>query len=115
MIKKQRLPNLVAVLVLTLITAVMWVSFSVYRAVVNNPAPVVPAEVEAPLTPVLDNDSMTQIESRLFIDESQIPDNVVTQQSLNVTPLPVATPFPTPTPIPAEPSAEPEPEESPAP
>lgn len=94
--KKTKLPNIVAVLILTLITVVMWVSFSIYRAVVSTPAAVVPAAVSQPLTPSLDSEAMTLLESRVFIDESQIPDSVVTQTSLSATPAPVATPVPIP-------------------
>jgi hypothetical protein len=98
--KKTKLPNIVAVLILTLITVVMWVSFSIYRAVVSAPSAVVPAAVSQPLTPTLDSEAMTLLESRVFIDESQIPDSVVSQ-SAAATPAPVATPIP-------EPSAAPE-------
>lgn len=76
--KKTKLPNLVAILVLTLITVVMWVSFSIYRAFSIKPTPAVSEEVLKPLSPVLDIETINLVESRIFIDDSQIPENVVT-------------------------------------
>lgn len=75
--KKPKPPSIVTVLVLTLITVIMWVTFDVYRAF-NTPAvPSVPLEVSNPITPTLDQPSIDQLESRTFLDDSQIPDNVI--------------------------------------
>lgn len=106
--KATKLPNIVAVLILTLITVVMWVSFSIYRAVVSAPSAVVPAAVSQPITPSLDAEAMTLLESRIFIDETQIPDSVVSQTSPSATPAPIATPVPSVAPsLPAEGEEEP--------
>ena len=108
--KKQKLPSLIAILILTLITVVIWVSFNVYRAIVSTPPLVVPAEVSEPLNPKLDTDAMGRIESSVYVDESQIPDSVISAQpSVIVTAVPVATPIPTPEPV-EEPIEEPLPE-----
>ncbi len=94
--KKTKLPNIVSVLILTLITSVMWISFNVYRAFTTKPAPVVPAEISEPLTPTLDTDAINQIESRTFLGEGEIPQTVVTPEA-SATPSPTAVPSPTPT------------------
>lgn len=93
--KKTKLPNIVAILILTLITAVMWVSFSIYRAFAVKPNAEVPEEISKPLSPTLDIDTINTIESRLFIDDSQIPQNVVTGPIQTATTVPVSTPAPT--------------------
>lgn len=70
-------------LIMTLITVVMWISFDIYRAFAKPQDPSVPANVSEPLTPVLDLDVMNKVNSDLFLDDSQIPDTVV---NFNLTP-----------------------------
>lgn len=111
MIKKTKLPNLIAILILTLITVVMWVAFSVYRAVTSTPTATVPVEVTEPISPILDEEAMTQIESRLFIDDSQIPDVITTNQQPAAEPVEVPSQAPTPVPT-VEPTETPTPTES---
>lgn len=83
----------------------MWISLSIYRAITSKPAPVVPQTVSQPLTPSLDVDSINKIESRLYLDDTQIPDNVVTVTAPS-TPAPATAPVVAPisTPV-ASPSA----------
>ncbi len=85
--KIQKIPNVVIILILTLITVIMWISLTIYGALTSKPTAVVPKEVSEPLTPTLDIDTLKQIESRIFLDDSQIPDNVVTTK-LSVAPSP---------------------------
>lgn len=75
--QKSKMPSLVSILILTLITVVVWISFDVYRLFNRPPDPVVPEEVSKPLDPTLDQETINQIESRLFFDDSQIIDQVV--------------------------------------
>ncbi len=103
--KKSKLPSLVSVLILTLVTAVMWVSFNVYRGFVIKPAPAVPKEISEPLTPNLDKNTIDLIETKVFLEESQIPAVSFSQAA---TPSPTASPTASPTPTPeASPSASP--------
>lgn len=101
--KKNKLPSLVVVLILTLITAVMWISLNIYRSLTSKPAPAVPPEISEPLTPTLDTQTLNQINSRLYLNESQIPEIAPVVQS-TATPtstpqtLPTATPISSPTP-----------------
>lgn len=90
---KSKLPKLVNILILTLITVIVWVGFDVYRLFNNPPPPIVSKEVSNPLIPNLDQDSINQIESRIYLDDSQIPDNVV--EGFTVTSVPEATPIAT--------------------
>lgn len=110
--KKNKLPSFITVLILTLITVVMWVSFSVFRALSSKPVASVPEEVSKPLNPTLDSDTIGKIRSRIFLDDSQIPENIITAPTPGPTPTPVATPraSPSPTASPEE-SATPTPEE----
>lgn len=99
--KRSKLPSLVAVLILTLITAVMWVGLSVYRALSLKPAESVPQEILQPLDPNLDSDTLGKIQSKIFLDDSQIPEVAVSQTN-----APVATKAPQASPQ-ASPSATP--------
>ena len=72
--KKNKLPSLVAILILTLITSVMWISFSVYRALTTETPLKISKTILEPLNPSLDEETIGQIESKIFLNESQIPE-----------------------------------------
>jgi len=82
--KKTKLPSLIPILILTLVTVVMWVSLDVYTAFNKPTQVVVPVEVSQPLSPSLDQGAIKQIESRTYLNDSQVPDNIV-----NPSPTPV--------------------------
>ncbi|HTK03292.1 MAG TPA: hypothetical protein VL401_00790 [Alphaproteobacteria bacterium] len=67
--KNTKLPNLISILVLTLLTAVTWISFGIYRAFTTKPAPVVKKEVSEPLNPTLDKDVINSLGNRLFLND----------------------------------------------
>jgi hypothetical protein len=64
--KKSKLPSLVTVLVLTLVTALTWVGFEIYRAFTTTPEPSVSEEILSPITPSLDAGTIGKIQSGLF-------------------------------------------------
>lgn len=73
----------------------MWVFLDVFRTLKKAPELVVPTEISQPLTPTLDQNSINQIESRTFLNGSQIPDNVVNSSptpKASITPKPSGTP-----------------------
>lgn len=103
--KKNKLPSLITILVLTLLTSILWVSLSIYRAITVKPPESVPSTVSNPLTPTLDQIEINKIESAVFLDNSQIPQNLIIASSPPApATLPIATPIITPT---ASPSATP--------
>ncbi len=108
--KKSKLPNLVSILILTVLTSIMWISFSVYRAVTTKPAANVSQVISEPLTPTLDTETINKIESSLYLGSDQIPQSIVTQTIVAPTPTnaPVVSPEPTSQPT-LEPSPTPEP------
>ena len=76
---KTKPPSLVTVLILTLITVIMWVGFDVLR-LFNQPAtPSVPENVSRQIDPTLDQSAIDQLESRIFLDDTQIPDTVISK------------------------------------
>lgn len=96
--KKNKLPSIVTILILTLLTSILWVSFSTYRAFVAKPSESVPKEISNPITLTLDKDEIKKIESGIFFDSSQIPENIVTAALSTVPTQPILTPLPIPTP-----------------
>lgn len=97
--KNTKIPSLIPILIMTLITVVMWVSFDVYRALKSSTDAIVPTEVSLPLTPSLDQNTINQIKSRTFLNDSQIPDSIA---SSSPTPIIKKTPSPTTTPVASE-------------
>jgi hypothetical protein len=79
---KPKQPSIVPLLILTLITVVMWVSLEVYRIFTKPVSLVVSEEISQPLTPTLDQEAINQIVSKIYLDDSQIPDGTVTSSPL---------------------------------
>lgn len=88
--KKLKTPTLVTTAVLTLITVIFWVAFEVYRTLTTKPAPVVPAEIIAPLNPTLDEATLNKLKLRINLSDDEVGNLVAG------TPVPVATEIPTP-------------------
>jgi len=114
--KTNKLPSLISILILTLITSVMWVSFNVYRALTTEAPAEVSPEILKALTPNLDTQTVGQIQSRLFLDDSQIPENIISVAlpEATTTPAPVPTEIPNPTAT-STPTASPSAEATPTP
>lgn len=111
--KNEKLPNPILILILTLITAFIWVSFNIYRAISTKPPASVPQVISQPLTPTFDQNAIKKLQSTIFLNDSQIPQNIVSPAGTNApvvlpTLSPVVTPLASPSAIPvASPSASP--------
>jgi hypothetical protein len=104
--KKNSLPKPVTILILTLLTAVIWVGLNIYRAVTVKPTSPVPESISKPLNPKLNTKVIQTIESAIFFPDSAIPPvNIEVKNTI----LPVLTPTPTTTPE-ASPAASPMPQ-----
>ena len=106
--KKDSLPKPITILVLTLLTAIVWVSLNIYRAVTVKPNTTVPENISQSLNPVLNTQVIQKIESAIFLPDSEIPQ---ISASGTQTSAPTSTPIATPTTIikEASPSASPQP------
>lgn len=93
--KKSPLPKPITILVLTLLTALVWVSLSIYRAITVKPAATVSENISKALNPSLNTDVIQKIESAVFIPDSEIPEISITN-SKTKTPAPVVTQTPGP-------------------
>ena len=107
--KKNKLPSFVAIIILTLLTSIVWVSLSIYWAFTAKSEVVVPDEISKPITATLDQATIQKIESGIYFNSSQVPDNVVTVSASSLpAPVPIATPAASPSATPAaSPSATP--------
>jgi len=83
--KKTKIPSLVSVLIITLITTVFWVSLNIYRAITVKPALIVEENISRPLVPVLDQKAIQQLKQSVYVAKEQIPENVITSQRNNKT------------------------------
>jgi len=74
-------PPIVKLAILTLITVIIWITFDVYRALTIKPAPDVPEEILAKLDPSLDETALNQLQSRVYVADEQIRDNIINLNS----------------------------------
>lgn len=68
---KKQAPFLVKFAILTLITSFVWISFDVYRAFTEKPAPSVSAEILAPVDPHLDATLLDKLTNRVYFEGGQ--------------------------------------------
>lgn len=99
-------PNIVIIGILTLITIVFWVVFSIIRAVQTPQQVNVPADVLNPLTPSLDTQSIDNIEQRLYYTSDQIGQTSIIIPSPSPSASPEATASASPSPSPASSATE---------
>lgn len=64
---KNKLPSLVVLLILTLITVVFWIAFSVYRTYTTEEISInVPREILLPISPNLDKNTIDIMETKIY-------------------------------------------------
>lgn len=91
--KKVSLPKPITILVLTLMTTVVWVGLSVYRAITVKPPATVSEDILKPLNPVIDASVIKQVESSIYFEESDIPEiNIENSQATEPTVIPTEAP-----------------------
>lgn len=87
--QNQKLPNLVTIAVLTVITIFFWIGLEVYRVLSTKPAPSVPEEILAPLNPELDTITLDKLEERVYLEPSETGQ---TQIKIEIEATPAALP-----------------------
>ena len=70
---KNKLPNIVTIAILTVITVLCWVFFSAYRVFKKEVTPPVPEDILSPINPNLDKEMLANIKNRYYIEEGQAP------------------------------------------
>ncbi|EKD57424.1 MAG: hypothetical protein ACD_57C00307G0002, partial [uncultured bacterium] len=71
--KKNSLPKPITILILTLLTALVWVGLNIYRSIAIKPAAPVSEDILKPLNPTLDTETIQKIEAAIFIQDSEVP------------------------------------------
>jgi hypothetical protein len=61
----NKLPNVINLMILTLVTLLIWLSFTVIRSFTAEPAAIVPVEIVLPINPNLDSQTLDQMETKL--------------------------------------------------
>lgn len=72
--KKSSLPKPITILVLTLLTAIVWVGLSIYRAATITPPQSVPENISKTLNPTLNSSALDQIDSGIFFGDQDVPE-----------------------------------------
>ena len=69
---KPKIPPIIAIAVLTLITAIVWIFLSVYRIYVSKPAILLAPAIVEPVNPTLDKNTIEAVVNRLYIEEGSV-------------------------------------------
>ena len=70
--KRIKVPGIVTIMALTLITTILWVGFEVVRIVISKPEPDVPPQVLESLNPTLDTLLLDKLEKRVYLNEDEL-------------------------------------------
>ena len=62
---RKKLPNLIILFILTLITILFWISFSIYQVFTKEASPVVPEEIILQIDPKLDIETIKMMRSKI--------------------------------------------------
>ncbi len=87
--KKTSLPKPITILVLTLLTAILWVGLGIYRAVTIKPPQSVPENISKALNPTLNTSALDLVDSGIYFEDSDIPEISIGQTK---TPVPIPIP-----------------------
>jgi hypothetical protein len=79
--KKKKLPFVVKLAILTTITVISWIAFEVYRVLTVKPAPPVPQEILAPISPELNSVLLDSLENKIFLTPEEIGDTTIQTQA----------------------------------
>ncbi len=99
--KKTKLPKIVVIAILSLITAIVWAFFDITRSFIKKPDTKVEGSIIEPIDPTLDVETLTLLEGATFFEEGQVVETI--------NPSPSAEPSSQPT---TSPTLEPSPEAS---
>lgn len=91
--KNSKRPPIVKFAILTVIMTLSWVFFSVYSSFTKKPDEPVPEEILNPLNSRLDQNTLSKLRQRFYVDEENIQDT----QIIPSTGRPSTTPTPNPT------------------
>jgi len=99
---KKKTPALVNTAILTVITLTLWIGFSIYRILTQEPPLVVSQEVLEPISPELDKEVLKTLSSRTYYSEGETQETFVYQgpeinQELSSQTSPTLTISPSPT------------------
>jgi hypothetical protein len=95
--KKMKTPSLVTLAILTTITIIFWILFSVFRIFASKPSVSIPPEILEPVTPTLDSESLNKIVQGVYLSEGEIPTTILSIPSPTPSALPTPTISPSPT------------------
>lgn len=87
--KPPRPPRFVTLAIMTTITVIFWVFFSVYKILSSQIEPSVGPDILSPLSPTLDTDSLNTIQNSLYFEETEINSLQSIEPEVTTTPTPL--------------------------
>jgi len=73
---KNKTPAIVTIGVLTLITVIFWIGFSVFRLFSSHPTFEIPSSVLLPIQPTIDTKTLDEIEQSIYFEPGQLVENL---------------------------------------
>ncbi|QQS39006.1 hypothetical protein IPM62_00090 [Candidatus Woesebacteria bacterium] len=89
--KNPKQPRLVTIAIMTTITVIFWVFFSVYSILTTKVAPSVSSEILAPLNPTLNSTVLNSLSDRIYVDDNEIIGPVVENEKIVVDQVEIIT------------------------
>lgn len=104
---KKKAPGTVVTIILTLITILFWAGYVTYQAIRKPVKYEVDPEIIKPFSASLDTETLDKLPSRIYFEESQLPESVIVEtlpeetttvevasESASPTPTPETSPSP---------------------
>lgn len=89
---KTKLPNIVNIAIITLVTTLIWIGFGVWRILTTKSNTDIPPAILAPLDPNLDTSTLDKLRTKSFATSVPSPQSTI----VNQTPVPSISPTPNP-------------------
>lgn len=70
--QRKKLPIILNLAIITMITSMVWVGFEIYRSISKEPGVAVPPEIAAELSPNLDLEILSAISERVYLEDNEI-------------------------------------------
>ncbi len=64
--KNKKLPSIVALMILTLITAVFWIMFLIYKSFTSEVPNPIPEEITSQISPKLDTETIEIMKNKIY-------------------------------------------------
>lgn len=68
---RRKLPNIIVITILTAITSIIWIAYSVYDAYIKGPEVKIEAEILENINPILDSEVLANLSEKVYFERGQ--------------------------------------------